>query len=88
MFSPLANVSGRMFNRRRRGRNDPMLLSVHRHRKSYPAPSARCAVKHPVVKWLAGQTRPIASGDCNSIMPLVESPFREAVLAMLANDSD
>jgi hypothetical protein len=47
-------LCARMFNRRRRGRHDPMLLSVHRHRKSYPTPSARCAVKHPVVKLLAG----------------------------------
>jgi hypothetical protein len=54
LFSPLTHVSARMFNRRRRGRHHPMLLSVYRHRKSHPAPSARCAVKHPVVKLLAG----------------------------------
>jgi hypothetical protein len=37
----LARVSARMFNRRRRGRHDPVPLSVHRHCKSYPAPILR-----------------------------------------------
>jgi hypothetical protein len=53
VFIPLAHVSARMSSRRRRGRHHPVLLSVHRHRKSHPAPSARCAVKHPVATLLA-----------------------------------